>query len=412
MRSLRIGFLALGIACVLPRAADTDASAEARLAVVVRDEILERCRCRLQADADLAAAAREYSEILAAGATPDAQEIVRQGLSERGVLDPFPYVFYGSAPPDRLPEIEMRLRAQLRRLPDAETRLYTNFGIGVHARTTRRFFKQHVEWFVTVLLTQRALSFSPLPRDPRPGERFLFEGEVHAPFRDPKILLTRPDGNTDVLDNFALEPRRFRTYVHFGSQAGEYQLEVMGRYDMGPRVLGLVSLDLRADAAPSHYGVLLAAARQGTLEPARARPAPASPRSQREAEVLLLTLLNRDRERAGVAPLVEHAALSAVARAHSAEMRDRGYFAHVSPHTGRLVERADKAGIPYRRIGENIAVGASVHEAQEALMRSPGHRMNLLDPQFTHVGVGVVFETDGQGRRRVFVTENFLLPPP
>ncbi len=99
-----------------------------------------------------------------------------------------------------------------------------------------------------------------------------------------------------------------------------------------------------------------------------------------------------------------------MAQAHSRDMRDRQFFAHVSPTTGRLADRADDIGIRYRRIGENIAVGYDVYEAQEALMRSPGHRKNLLDPSFTQVGVGVAFAQDAQGRRRVYVTQNFLVP--
>ncbi len=404
-------FVALA-AITLPGAAATDAMrvAESGLVASVRSQALARCGCGLQADAELTAAAREYSEIVATGAALDAHGVLRQSLSARGVLDPFPYVFYGSAPPQRMQEIETRLRLQLARLPEAELRLYTHVGVGIHARTRRRFLTRQVEWFVTVLLTQRAVSYSPLPLDPRPGERFLFEGEVHPPFREPQVLLTRPDGNTDVLDNFAVEPRRFRTYVCFGTQPGNYQLEVMGRYDMGPRVLGLASLNLRQPGEPSHYDLLLAAARSGTLV-ASARRAPEAPASVADATALLFELVNRDRRRAGVPALLELPELSAVARSHSEDMRDRGFFAHVSPRTGRLVERAESAGIAYGRIGENIAVGQSVREAQEALMQSPGHRMNLLDPEFTHLGLGIAVETDDQGRERVFVTENFLVPP-
>ena len=395
-----------------PGAAATDAmrQAESDLTASVRSQALARCGCGLQADAELTAAAREYSEIVATGAALDAHGVLRQSLSARGVLDPFPYVFYGSAPPERFGEIANRLRVQLERLPEAEIRLYTHVGVGIHSRTRRRFLTRHVEWFVTLLLTQRAVSYSPLPRDPRPGERFLFEGEVHAPFREPQVLLTRPDGNTDVLDNFAVEPRRFRTYVRFGTQPGNYQLEVMGRYDMGPRVLGLASLNLREPGEPSHYDVLLAAARSGTLEPS-ARRAPEAPTSAAQATALLFELVNRDRRRAGVPALVAHPELSAVAQSHAEDMRDGRFFAHVSPRTGRLVERAEDAGIAYVRIGENIAVGQNVREAQEALMRSPGHRMNLLDPEFTHLGLGVAVEIDDQGRQRVYVTENFLVPP-
>jgi uncharacterized protein YkwD len=67
--------------------------------------------------------------------------------------------------------------------------------------------------------------------------------------------------------------------------------------------------------------------------------------------------------------------------------------------------------LQYQRVAENIAVHRDVDEAEAALLRSPGHRANLLDPEFECVGVGVAFATDADGNRRVYVTQNFLVRP-
>ncbi|MFQ5599183.1 MAG: CAP domain-containing protein [Candidatus Krumholzibacteriia bacterium] len=414
-QSTRLAGVVLAFALALPAGLarsehDTSLDAESHLRSAVTEFAEKAFEIRLRADPALASAAREHSEVLSTGARLDTHQFLRQSLSLHGVLDPFPYVFYGSGPAAGLDEIERRLLQHLSRIPAVERRLYTHVGVGMRSRTRRRFLLRRQEWFVTVLLTQRAVSFSPIPDDLRPGDRFLFEGELHPPFREPEVLLTRPDGNTDELENYAVDPRHFRTYVHFRELPGEYQLEVMGRYDMGPRVLGLCSLYPRQPGTTLPYQRILHAARQGTLEPSKPLPEPELPRTEREAEATLLRLLNRDRDRAGLPVLVELPQLSALARSHSADMRDRRFFAHVSPTTGRLVNRAAEARIRYRRLGENIAIGHDVHEAEEALMRSPGHRMNLLDPHFTHVGVGVVFDVDAQGKRRVYVTQNFMIP--
>src|SRR5262245_1067120 len=177
-----------------------DGSDEARLAAAVVADAREQVGMELQLDPDLSAVAREHSEVIATGTTQGMHEFLRECLSAHGVMDPFPYVFYGSGPPDRTEEIEQRLREHLRLLPATERKLYTHVGVGIHVVRRRRFLAPAPESFVTILLTQRAVSFSPIPADLRPGERFLFEGELHAPFRDPEILITRPDGNTDVLD--------------------------------------------------------------------------------------------------------------------------------------------------------------------------------------------------------------------
>jgi len=93
-------------------------------------------------------------------------------------------------------------------------------------------------------------------------------------------------------------------------------------------------------------------------------------------------------------------------------MSEHGFFAHVSPRTGRLLERATSAGLRFARLGENIAVHRDVDEAEAALLRSPGHRKNILDPQFTRVGIGVAFHTSASGEPQVYVTQNFMLPAP
>src|SRR5207245_11791655 len=137
-----------------------------------------------------------------------------------------------------------------------------------------------------------------------------FVGQVHAPFREPELLLTAPDGSTARLENLSPEAQRFVCYVGFDRGPGEYQLEVMGRYDMGPRVLGLCSLFARQAGETTYYERLLAAARDGTLVPTPPLPRRSEPRTERQAEALLVRLVNRDRRRYGLSPLVEAAPLS------------------------------------------------------------------------------------------------------
>jgi hypothetical protein len=66
------------------------------------------------------------------------------------------------------------------------------------------------------------------------------------------------------------------------------------------------------------------------------------------------------------------------------------FFGHVSPTTGRVEDRLGRAGISVTKFGENVSRGDSADAAHAALMGSPSHRANMLDPAFTHVGIGVV----------------------
>ncbi|MFB6979313.1 CAP domain-containing protein [Streptomyces scopuliridis] len=105
------------------------------------------------------------------------------------------------------------------------------------------------------------------------------------------------------------------------------------------------------------------------------------------AEVLALT--NTERTRAGLSPLADDRQLAAAAQAYSADMAARAFYSHTSPEGLAPWDRAAAAGAAHRGIGENIACGQrDPREVVRGWMDSPGHRANILKPDFTHLGVG------------------------
>jgi uncharacterized protein YkwD len=120
-------------------------------------------------------------------------------------------------------------------------------------------------------------------------------------------------------------------------------------------------------------------------------PAPAADPT-REGEVL--ALVNAARTSAGCAPLVADGGLAGVARAHSADMRDRDFFDHTNPDGLDPFDRADRAGQTNAR-AENIAYGQDSPAAvMDAWMNSSGHRANILNCELRTLGVGIA---DGPG---------------
>lgn len=117
-------------------------------------------------------------------------------------------------------------------------------------------------------------------------------------------------------------------------------------------------------------------------------PPPAVPELS-ALEQRLLELVNAERQAAGVAPLIADPAITRVARLKSEDMVRLGYFAHQSPTYGSPFEMMRQFGIDYRLAGENLAHASSIESAHRALMQSPGHRANILNPRFTHVGIGI-----------------------
>ncbi|HEV2802654.1 MAG TPA: CvpA family protein [Pyrinomonadaceae bacterium] len=125
------------------------------------------------------------------------------------------------------------------------------------------------------------------------------------------------------------------------------------------------------------------------------------PRPELEAE--MLELVNRERAAAGLAPLAADDELREVARRHSSDMFARGYFSHVTPEGRDPFARIREGGVSFRTAGENLALAPTLSIAHTGLMNSPGHRANILRPQFGRVGIGIM---DG-GRRGIMVTQNF-----
>ena len=106
-------------------------------------------------------------------------------------------------------------------------------------------------------------------------------------------------------------------------------------------------------------------------------------------ESTLVSLVNSERAKAGVKPLKVNLKLVEAARRHSENMGRTHRFAHTLD--GKNVGgRLDKAGYKYRRAGENIARSEEpLAHILRRWMASPGHRRNILNPEFQETGIGI-----------------------
>lgn len=119
-----------------------------------------------------------------------------------------------------------------------------------------------------------------------------------------------------------------------------------------------------------------------------------------EAEVV--RLVNEIRVKNGLRELKQDWELSRVARYKSEDMRAKKYFSHTSPTYGSPFEMMKSFGIVYRSAAENIAKGYATPKAVvDGWMNSSGHRANILNPSFTHIGVGYV--KDGSYWTQMFI---------
>ena len=138
-----------------------------------------------------------------------------------------------------------------------------------------------------------------------------------------------------------------------------------------------------------------------------------------DLERQMWALVNQDRldpetaaETGGRAqPLRWNENLAAVARAHSRDMLEQGYFDHVDPEGRSVSTRINAAGIPWRALGENIAIYGTIMGAEAAFMNEPrfqhNHRANILNANYTDVGIGIVQGANGS----LYITQDFVGTP-
>lgn len=165
--------------------------------------------------------------------------------------------------------------------------------------------------------------------------------------------------------------------------------------------------------ADSPQAIEIAAKRQGP--PSDAATLDATDARITRLEKLMWQIVNDERKSNNLPALAWNDRMASIARAHSAEMRDKKYFAHQSPNP-KLKDPLDRyiagVGNTPRLVAENVyrAWGGrsflgegDISDAHKALMNSPGHRSNILVNGATKMGIGIAANATGD----IWITQMF-----
>lgn len=134
-------------------------------------------------------------------------------------------------------------------------------------------------------------------------------------------------------------------------------------------------------------------------------PAAADPGNPAADEAEFVALINQARANAGRAPLQPNGQLSSLARSHAQAMANQGRIFHANPISAGVTAN-------WLKLGENVGTGPSVAPVMTAFMNSPSHLVNVVDPAFTHVGVGVVWVGNQLYTVHRFMQLETAPPPP
>lgn len=243
---------------------------------------------------------------------------------------------------------------------------------------------------LAVLIAPRTHALAPVSRRWESGDVVRVGGRLLKGARDPHWVIMRP--NLEVFE-LPSDAAAGRFDVEFPVTQGTWIAELVATGPHGPTPLTQLTFHVD-EPLPKRLEAIWPPVEDDIDDPAAA--------AERAAR-----LLAEDRARFGLTPLVRDVRLDAVAQAHSDDMQAHQFVGHVSPRTGGPGDRIKRAGWKAAMSGENVALNRSLWDAEAGLLRSLGHRRNILSRQFTHIGVGVARRGPNW-----YVTQLFALPPP
>lgn len=125
----------------------------------------------------------------------------------------------------------------------------------------------------------------------------------------------------------------------------------------------------------------------------------------------ILLIVNTERKAQGLGPLTYNKKLAAMALTKAKDMIAKQYFAHVAPDGTDVVMLAERQAYDYLNIGENLAMGdfVSSQDVMTGWMNSPGHRANILNKNYTELGISAI-EGNYQGRIVWYAVQEFGRP--
>lgn len=229
---------------------------------------------------------------------------------------------------------------------------------------------------IAIVLASLEVSLDPVPKRLSHLQTLHLAGALASRFERTHLAVTLPGGKVREIEHAG---RAFSADLRFDTP-GTYEVELLGDGKDGPVVVANfpVYVDV-SEPAP--------AARQATV---RANDLAWTTASMEER---LLVLLNAARSDAHVPPARGDDDLATIARGHSRDMAEHGFFGHVSPTFGTTDDRVRRAHLSgVGAYGENVVLAGDPEQAHGALMDSPGHRDNMLRPEFTQVGIAAVLE--------------------
>jgi uncharacterized protein YkwD len=247
---------------------------------------------------------------------------------------------------------------------------------------------------------EHSIVLEPVPTRLRTRTAIELRARLLGDRRRPSVEVTLPDGQARTLRTVIDHDGAFAAGFACDAGDGVYQVEVLAEGSHGLEVVANF---------PIHCGITPPSTIIAELERLSGEV------SADDVALANFHFLNETRRERGLASLVWDDRAAAVAEAHSRDMLAHGFVGHRSPSTGDVSSRFARAKISATVVRENVARGYGPAGIHDSLMRSPGHRANLVADDVDKVGIGVVIgepeSNAADAPRPVFLTQNFYRSP-
>jgi uncharacterized protein YkwD len=224
---------------------------------------------------------------------------------------------------------------------------------------------------IIALVAHPKFIMDPLARHVVPGADFQIAGRVAPTIGDVSIMTLDEHGHQATI---AAQLENGHVSAPLRLTPGQWTIEVVGDTPLGP--LPLAQFKLCSGCLSSRVF------RERNTQPDMINTSPS---------LQLIALINQSRARFGLTPMTDNPALRAVASAHSQDMLIHDFVGHRSPTTGEIKQRLKSANLTPSIFGENISRNTSIQDVHRSLMHSVSHRLNILEPSFTDVGLGIEY---------------------
>lgn len=299
-----------------------------------------------------------------------------QAVSESGGWDPTPRALVLKGEPAGEPLQALAKHEQL----TSEPASHAGLAVATKGEVTA----------IVVLLADRRIELQRFPRAFAKPPKVPLElcGRLLFPLTSATAFVTRPNG---AVESAPVTMRGEQHCAQFSLPSlGRHVVELLGRGDRGPQVAALFFVQVGPPDAPESIARL---------------KEPATPQAAAKA---VAGRINELRRAHGSQPLQRDPELDTVAQRYAERLATENFFAHVSPDGQDLKGRLSAAGYGWTAAGENLGLASGPLAAHFSIEHSPGHRKNLLDPSYTHLGLGLA----RNGQNQLLLVEVLATPTP